>query len=96
MRIVGDPHVDSEKVLTALASDRDVLITEVYDGKRWVELPLTPDTLTILPCEKMTKYRVAPTVHRISIKEHTLTSTLSKSNVTLGLAVVERGKFVRQ
>jgi hypothetical protein len=96
MRIVGDPHVDSEKVLTALASDRDVLITEVYDGKRWVELPLSPDTLTILPCEKMTKYRVAPTVHRILIKDRTLTSTLSKSNATLGLAVVERGKFVRQ
>jgi hypothetical protein len=95
LRVVGDPHVDGDKVLTALASDRDVLITEVYDGKRWLELPLSPDALAILPCKKMTKHRVAPTVHRILIKERTRTSALSKANVTLGLALIERGQFVR-
>jgi hypothetical protein len=89
-RLVGDPHVDGSKVFTALASDRDVLITEVYDGKDWLELPLSPDTLTIFPAKQSSPLGMTPTLHRILMKEPPQISALFRPNITLVFAVVDR------
>jgi hypothetical protein len=90
IRIVGSPHIDDERVFTALASDRDTLITEVYDGRQWLELPLSPDTLAIFPSKKGSRFGMTPTFHRILMKEQHHNSALSKPNTTFILAVVER------
>ena len=92
MRMIGDPHVDGSKILTALVSDRDVLITEIYDGKRWLELPLSPDALAIFPSKRVSTIPlgVPPTLHRVLMRQKRHDSELPRANVTLSLCVVER------
>jgi hypothetical protein len=90
MRMIGDPHVDGNKILTALTSDRDVLVTEMYDGRDWLELPLSPNTLTIFPSKQSIPLGMTPTVHRILMKEQDHNSVSSSPNVTLSIAIVGR------
>ena len=81
--------MDGSKALTALASDRDVLRTEVYDGKEWLELPLTNDSLAILPSRKLDRgLGVPPTWHRVLIDERR-ESDRPRPNVTLAFGVVD-------
>jgi len=92
MRMIGDPHVDGSKIFTALTSDRDVLVTEMYDGRAWLELPLSPNTLTIFPSQQSTPLGMIPTVHRILMKEQDHNSVSSSPNITLSLAIVDRNR----
>jgi hypothetical protein len=88
-RMIGRPHVDRSKFLSALASDRDTICTEVYDGHRWLELPLRRDALALLPCSKLeAALGIAPTVHRV-LQLGVGENGAKRVNATLGLAVVE-------
>lgn len=90
-RIIGAAHVDGSKFVTALASDRDVLRTQVRDGDSWYDLPLTTRTLAIFPSEKLSlQCGIEPTTHRILIKTNRDESHPITSNVTMSLCVVER------
>ncbi len=89
--IVGPPHTDESRALTMLVSDRDVIKTEVYDGRKWAELPMTPRTLSIFPCDIYDPdLRIRPTVHRYSIKKGSAASPQSKLNVSLMLGIARR------
>ena len=85
-RIIGQPHSDG-RIITCLASDRDVIRTELYDGKRWVELPMTPDALYILPNSIPSEYRVEPTFHRVLHIGQDARSPSTRPNVTLVVGV---------
>jgi hypothetical protein len=89
VHIIGGPHVDGTKIFTALASDRDVLRTEIYHNRSWVELPLSTDSLAIFPSEKIDKQLgIAPTLHRVLLTRRDHAQAPSRLNVTLSLAVV--------
>lgn len=90
-RLVGGPHVDGSKVINGLASERDTLKTEVYDGKHWWELPLTNDTLAIFPSQKIYKQLgIAPTTHRILMDRESRSHVDGKPNITLNIGIVDR------
>jgi hypothetical protein len=92
-RLIGTPHVDDLKVVTALASDRNVIKTEVYDGRHWVELPLSYDSLAIFPSRQASKQLgVAPTWHRVLQIERDDEPATLRQNVTLSLAIVAHPK----
>lgn len=89
--MIGEEHVDGTKFLTGLASERDILKTQVYIGESWVDLPLTPDSLTIFPSHKITKkFGFSPTRHRILMKRTPLIVGEPKQNVTISLGIVDR------
>jgi hypothetical protein len=90
-RIIGKSHLDDGKIFTALVSDRDTLKTEVYDGSRWLELPLTPHAMAIFPSPALSKEcGIAPTVHRILQNTATCRGDhMQESNRTLILAAVQ-------
>lgn len=89
--IIGKAHLDSGKIFTALVSDREDLKTEIYDGSRWLELPLTPRSLAIFPSQAISKkLGIAPTVHRVLQKTAKRRCGIRKPNVTLILAAAGR------
>jgi hypothetical protein len=90
-RVIGKPHVDSGKIFTALVSDREELKTEVYDGNRWLELPLTPRSIAIFPSPALSKEcGIAPTAHRILQRTaKRCRDNLHKPNITLIFAAAK-------
>ncbi len=87
---IGGEHVDGSKFLTGLASERDILITQIHNGECWVDLPLTSDSLAIFPSQKITKeFGFAPTVHRILMEKVTPNGGGTKRNITLSLSIVD-------
>ena len=64
-RVLARPHAD-ERFVTCLASSRGAIHTELFDGGRWIELPMTTDSLVILPGRCLAKrFGIRPTVHRV-------------------------------
>jgi hypothetical protein len=93
-RLIGIPHVDALKVVTALASDRNVIKTEIYDGRQWAELPLSHDSLAIFPSKQASKQLgIAPTWHRVLQIEWNNEPVNFSHNVTLSLGVVAQPKL---
>jgi hypothetical protein len=62
--VVGISHTDG-RLITCLSSSRTSIKTEIYDGKKWREIPLVRDSLVIFPGRGMEKYGVDPLWHRI-------------------------------
>ena len=82
--VVGAPHYDGSKILTALLGDRDTLTTEVHTGQQWKTLPLTSHRLAILPSQQIDRrLGIVPTLHRILIQDRLRAEQLVKRNVTL-------------
>jgi hypothetical protein len=87
-RIIGAPHCDGSKILTALLSERETITTEIHSGQQWLPLPLTPDRLTIIPALEMDPHLgILPTWHRILVQENHPLEQSPKRNVTLMLTV---------
>ena len=83
--IIGAPHYDGGKIVSALLSERETLTTEIYTGQRWEALPLTSDTLAVLPSKQVAHLLdIPPTKHRILIKDN-LNGTPNKPNIALSL-----------
>ena len=90
-RIVGDPHYDGTKIVTALLSERETLTTEIHTGKQWVKLPLSTDRLAIFPSQQIDPgLGIHPTFHRILIQEHPPMEPPVKRNITLCLTALPR------
>jgi hypothetical protein len=88
-RLIGHPHVDRGKVVTALASDRDVLRTEIHCNGVWHELPLDTRSLAILPSANMNGETGVPaTLHRVLLSN--CSGTPLRRNLTLSLGIVDR------
>ncbi|OQW30910.1 MAG: hypothetical protein A4E19_09195 [Nitrospira sp. SG-bin1] len=90
--IIGSPHCDGGKILTALLSERETLITQVYTGERWQTLPLASDHLAILPSAQLDgRLGISPTLHRILIKDRLRGEFPTKPNITLCLTASLHG-----
>ena len=93
-RILNRCHVDTDKIITCLASERDVLQTQLYDGASWLNLPLTSNALAIFPgaeSQKLTDF--TPTRHRVFLNPHGMLNQTDKLNGTLSLSIVKRGQI---
>lgn len=89
--IVGAPHCDGGKILTALLSERGTLSTELHTGQQWQTLPMSSRTLAILPSKQMDpQLGIPPTLHRILIKDR-LNGVPAKPNITLSLTASLNG-----
>ncbi len=90
-RIVGDPHYDGTKIVTALLSERETLTTEIYTDKQWVELPLSTERLAIFPSQQLDPgLGIDPTFHRILVQQHPPVEPPVKRNITLCLTALPR------
>jgi hypothetical protein len=86
MSIIGAPHCDGGKMVTALLSERATLTTEVYADQQWKTLPLTSHLLAILPSVQLDhRLGISPTLHRILIKDCLNGEQPAKPNITLSL-----------
>jgi hypothetical protein len=87
-RIIGSPHCDGSKIVSALLSERQTITTEIHTGQEWLTLPLTPDRLTIIPALEIDPHLgILPTWHRILVQENKPLEQPSKRNITLSLTV---------
>ena len=94
-RIIGNPHIDGSKILTAMLSERETITTEIYTGQQWLTLPLKPDRLTIIPAKEINPaLGIRPTLHRILVQENHPIEQLPKRNITLSLTVCPRPRSV--
>ena len=89
--LIGDPHCDGTKIVTALLSERETLTTEIYTGQQWVKLPLSSDRLAIFPSQQIDpRLGILPTLHRVLIQKHPPVEQPTKRNITLTLTVLPR------
>jgi len=90
-RIIGIPHRDGSKIVSALLSERENITTEIHTGQQWLTLPLTPDRLTVIPALEIdSRLGIVPTWHRILVQENHTVEQPAKRNITLTLAVCPR------
>jgi hypothetical protein len=87
-RIIGSPHSDGSKIVSALLGERETITTEIRTGQQWVNLPLTPNRLTIIPGQQIDPHLgILPTWHRILVQENTPLEQPAKRNITLSYTV---------
>ncbi len=88
--VIGADHVDLSKYFSCLAGDRDNIRTQIYTGKKWMDVDLTPNTLAIFPSQKSRKaFGLTPTRHRVLFEENQGGRSESKDNVTLGFFITD-------
>jgi hypothetical protein len=88
--IIGAPHVDSTKYITALTGSRHNLRTEVMEDDGWAEIPVAKGQLSVFPSGKMARVdSIPPTLHRVLICEPPGVRTSNAPNVSLSLAIVD-------
>ena len=83
-RLIGGAHIDS-KFLVGLCSVRDAIRTEYFDGDRWIELPLDPSDLVVMPGRHAARFGIRPTPHRVL---HLGSEDVAGPNVTLSVGAV--------
>jgi hypothetical protein len=91
--LIGKAHYDG-RYFSAMSGDRSNISTEVFDGKRWHELPMSRDSLVVVPgLHAEAEFGIKPTLHRIL---HRVTETggsardATAANVTLLFGTVKR------
>jgi hypothetical protein len=92
-RVLNPAHVDAGKIITCLASERDVIQTQIYDGAAWVDLPLTSNALAIFPSAEIpSSIDLKPTVHRVLLtpRDRGTPEDQPKPNATITFAIVKR------
>src|ERR1700722_3313447 len=89
--IIGGPHIDEGKYITGLIGRRHNLQTEIFRGKRWIPLPVSSHTMTILPCLKISSFNsVPPTRHRVVLQSPFESEGPAAQKITLSLSIVAR------
>jgi hypothetical protein len=89
--IIGGQHIDEGKYITGLVGRRHNLQTEILWGKRWIPLPVSSHTMTILPCLKISPLNnVLPTRHRVVLQSPFESDGAAAQNITLSLSIVAR------
>ena len=100
--VIGAPHVDEGKYITGLIGGRHNLQTQILWGKRWIPLPVTAETMTILPCLKISSLNGIPaTRHRVVLQGPFGSESATDKNITLSLSIVARpanlaGEYIKQ
>ena len=92
-RVLNSAHVDAGKIITCVASERDVIQTQIYDGTAWVDLPLTSNALAIFPSAEIpSSTDLKPTVHRVLFtpRDRVNPEDQPKLNGTITFAIVKR------
>ncbi len=90
MVVIGADHTDGAKLLTCLAAKRDNIVTQIFSGKEWIDLPLDSKSLAIFPGQQILKVdKFTPTRHRILMKESPSLGG-DKSNISLMFSIVDR------
>ena len=90
-RVIGAPHVDNAKYITALAGRRENLHTEILWADRWIRLPVTSDGLVIFPSGKAATLSDIPaTRHRVLLYDPPGNEATTLRNVTLSISIVDR------
>ncbi len=88
------PHVDTGKAITALIGERSAVSTEIYDGKKWVDLPLSSTSLACFPGKNGGQpTRVAPSMHRVLIQNQASDPVIDSPNISILLGVIELPVF---
>jgi hypothetical protein len=88
--VIGAPHVDSAKYITALTGSRHNLRTEAMEDESWVEIPVARGQLSVFPSGKLERVdAILPTRHRVLIDEPPGVITSNAPNITLSLAIVD-------
>jgi len=85
-KIIGQSHTDG-RLITCCSSVRHSIKTEIFDGKNWIELPLTRDLLAIIPGSGLENYGIYPTMHRVLHLTGTNRSASTGTNKTLILGL---------
>jgi hypothetical protein len=81
--IIGAPHTDG-RLFTCLSSLRKSIKTEIFDGKQWIELPLTNHSLAIFPGRGLENLcGIKPTIHRILQLNQNIKSNPAATNRSL-------------
>ncbi|MEO6958873.1 MAG: hypothetical protein ABI081_02665, partial [Burkholderiaceae bacterium] len=64
-RLIGKPHYDG-RFFSATCGERSRIITEIYDGRRWLELPIDCNHLVVVPgLDAKKAWGLKPTLHRV-------------------------------
>lgn len=88
-KLIGEPHVDGTKAITALASIRRSIRTEFIAGGEWHELALNASTLTVFPSAWLSdSLGVVPTVHRILVPSDPEPESDATPDITLSLSII--------
>lgn len=94
LQLVGPAHIDGFRYMSILLGDRDVMVTEGFNGSEWCELPLSTDKFTVFPGgASVGSSKIKPTLHRYSIKKKSPTSQERKPNLTLVIGISPKEFF---
>lgn len=89
--VFGGPHVDEGKYITGLIGRRYNLHTQMFWGMGWIPLAVTSETMTILPCSKISSLNNIPaTRHRVVLQAPFGGASATAKNVSLSLSIVAR------
>lgn len=89
--LAGPPHIDDARFLTMLCGNRDAVTTEVFDGDRWQEIPITTNDLSVFPGARFRgNGEVEPVVHRYTICDNPAAPSCGAENVTLLIGTIPR------
>ena len=82
--IIGHPHTDG-RFVNCLCGARDALRTEILTRNGWIEMPMSPSKLSIIPGSQLTALNGVPaTIHRVVHTEREVNGDKpSWCNVTL-------------
>lgn len=83
--LVVHPHFDS-RYFSALCGTRENIVTQIFAGGRWLTLPISTDTVVILPgLRAQSAFGIKPTLHRVLQSRRTFVSDGDRRmhNVTL-------------
>jgi hypothetical protein len=90
-QLIGSPHVDGTKYISGLAGWRDNVHTQILSAKRWLPLPVTADSLALVPARKITSVsEIHATRHRVLLRNGRGNESTVTRNITLSLAIVDR------
>jgi len=94
--LVGPPHTDGDRYFSMLCGQRNVMTTECFVDGAWVEIPVEPNSLSILPTRMYEQRTGVPaTIHRYLIDRSITKANEKTSNVTLLIGVVPRSRILR-
>ena len=91
--LVGPPHTDGDRYLTMLSGKRNVMTTEFFADGNWIEIPVEPTSLSILPTRMYERSMQVPaTVHRYLIDRSDTMVAKDSPNVTFLIGVIPRDR----
>lgn len=62
--IIGKPHYDG-RYFSALSGERDTILTQLFDGRRWHGVELNSGELLVIPGLAARQFGLRPTLHRV-------------------------------